>query len=132
MNISLLVDGAPSLPFAYGDIALIQRVLDNLIENALQHTPANGQVRVSLTADSKHISVEIEDSGCGIPEEELPHIFERFYRLDKTRETSSEHAGLGLAIAKRILDLHQNSIWANSKPEQGATFGFQVSVTASA
>lgn len=130
MGIRLLLDCAQSLPFAYGDIALIQRVLDNLIENALQHTPANGQVRVSLTADSKHISVEIADSGCGIPEEELAHIFERFYRLDKTRETSSEHAGLGLAIAKRILDLHQNNIWANSKPEQGATFGFQISVIA--
>jgi len=132
MDIQLVVNSSQSLPFAYGDIALIQRVLDNLIENALQHTPANGQIRVSLTADNKHISVEIADSGCGIPEEKLPHIFERFYRLDKSRNTNGEHAGLGLEIAKRILDLHQNAIWASSKPHQGTTFGFQVSVTANA
>jgi two-component system OmpR family sensor kinase len=132
MDIQLVVKSSKSLPFAYGDIALIQRVLDNLIENALQHTPANGQIRVSLTADNKHISVEIADSGCGIPEEKLPYIFERFYRLDKSRNTNGEHAGLGLAIAKRILDLHQNAIWASSKHQQGSTFGFQVSVTANA
>ena len=132
MDILLVVDCAPSLPFAYGDIGLIQRVLDNLIENALQHTMAKGQVRVSLTADNKHISVEISDSGCGIPQEELPYIFERFYRLDKSRKTGDAHAGLGLAIAKRILDLHKSTIWANSKSQQGATFGFQIPVRANA
>lgn len=126
INVDLAVECPPSLPFAYGDIGLIQRVLDNLIENALQHTPKGGQVRVSLIADNRHISVEISDTGCGIPEDELPHIFERFYRLDKSRKTSSQHAGLGLAIAKRILELHKGSIWANSSAADGATFGFQI------
>jgi len=122
------VDCAPSLPFAYGDIGLIHRVLDNLIDNALQHTQRNGQVKVSLNPKAEHIVVEIKDTGAGIPEEELPHIFDRFYRLDKSRRTSQHHAGLGLAIAKRILDLHHSKIWANSQPQQGTTFGFQVAL----
>ncbi|WP_456448071.1 ATP-binding protein [Thiolapillus sp.] len=126
-NVELLVDCPPLLPFAYGDIGLIQRVLDNLIENALQHTPENGQVRVSLTSDGQNISVEISDTGCGIPREALPHIFDRFYRLDKSRRTGAQHAGLGLAIAKRILELHNGKIWAESRLNEGTTFGFQFS-----
>ncbi|WP_456374987.1 sensor histidine kinase [Thiolapillus sp.] len=126
-QIELRVNCPPSLPFAYGDIGLIQRVLDNLIENALQHTPENGQVRVSLTSDHKNIAVEISDTGCGIPGEELPHIFDRFYRLDKSRRPGDLHAGLGLAIAKRILELHNGHIWARSGLNQGTTFGFQFS-----
>ncbi|WP_373276066.1 sensor histidine kinase [Thiolapillus brandeum] len=124
-RIKLLVECPSSLPFAYGDIGLIQRVLDNLIENALQHTPENGQVRVSLTSDRRNIMVEISDTGCGIPGEALPHIFDRFYRLDKSRQTGPQHAGLGLAIAKRILELHNGRIWARSRLNEGTTFGFQ-------
>jgi len=130
-GIRLLVDRQPLLPFAYGDIGLIQRVLDNLIENALQHTQHGGQVKVSLNADSRHISVEISDTGSGIPSEELPHVFDRFYRLDKSRKTSAQHAGLGLAIAKRIMELHESRIWARSRPNQGTTFVFQVALVSS-
>ncbi len=126
-QVELRVDCPSSLPFAFGDIGLIQRVLDNLIENALQHTPENGQVRVSLTSDSNNIAVEISDTGCGIPGEALPHIFDRFYRLDKSRQTGAQHAGLGLAIAKRILELHNGHIWARSRVDQGTTFGFRFS-----
>ena len=130
-GIRLLVDRQPLLPFAYGDIGLIQRVLDNLIENALQHTQRGGQVKVSLNADSRHISVEISDTGSGIPREELPHVFDRFYRLDKSRKTSAQHAGLGLAIAKRIMELHESRIWAQSQPDRGTTFVFQVALVSS-
>ena len=107
-GVALEVDCAPGLPYAYGDIGLIQRVLNNLIENALCHTRQGGRILVSLTAGSGNVRVAIADTGCGIPDEELPHIFERFYRLDKSRRTSVRHAGLGLAIAKRILDLHHS------------------------
>jgi signal transduction histidine kinase len=129
-DVHLIMDCQPQLPFAYGDIGLIQRVLDNLIENALQHTQRGGEVKVSLNTAGKHISVEISDTGSGIPQEELPYIFERFYRLDKSRKTSAQHAGLGLAIAKRILELHKSRIWAQSQPDRGTTFGFQVSLVA--
>lgn len=125
-GVELEMDCDPALPFAYGDIGLIQRVLNNLIENALRHTRRGGRVRVSLSTDSRHIRVEIADTGCGIPEEELPHIFDRFYRLDKSRRTSARHAGLGLAIAKRILDLHHGTIWARSRSGEGAVFGFEM------
>lgn len=129
-DVHLIMDCQPHLPFAYGDIGLIQRVLDNLIENALQHTQRKGQVQVSLNAAGRHISVEVSDTGSGIPQEELPYIFERFYRLDKSRKTSAQHAGLGLAIAKRIMELHESRIWAQSQPDRGTTFGFQVSLVA--
>jgi signal transduction histidine kinase len=83
---------------------------------------------VSLATDSRHVRVEIADTGCGIPEEELPHIFDRFHRLDKSRPANARHAGLGLAIAKRILELHQGSIWARSRSGEGAVFGFEMAV----
>ena len=116
----------PALPFAYGDIGLIQRVLNNLIENALRHTRPGGRIRVSLSSAAGNIRVAIADNGCGIPEEELPHVFDRFYRLDKSRRTGARNAGLGLAIAKRILDLHNGTIWARSRAGEGAVFGFEV------
>jgi len=125
-GVTLEMDCDPGLPYAYGDIGLIQRVLNNLIENALRHTRRGGRIRVSLSSRSGHIRVAIADSGCGIPEEELPHIFDRFYRLDKSRRTSARHAGLGLAIAKRILDLHHGTIWAQSRAGEGTVFGFEM------
>ena len=125
-QIRLVMDCPLSLPPAWGDIGLIQRVLDNLIENALEHTPPGGQIYLSVAAGSNHVSVEISDTGEGIPEEELPLVFERFYRLDKSRGKGARHAGLGLAIAKRILELHRGRIWAVSRPEHGTTFGFEM------
>ncbi len=131
-NIQLHTDYSGELPFAYGDIALIQRVLDNLIENALRYTPAGGRITLSLNSDSDHITVKVADTGRGIPAEEIPHIFDRFYRLQKSRaqnETSNEqHAGLGLAIVKRIIDLHGGAILAQSRPDHGAEFSFALPV----
>lgn len=113
------------LPNAYGDIGLMQRVLDNLIENALRHTPEGGQVSITLDANPDRLTVKVADNGCGIPPSELPHIFDRFYRMEKNRE-NAEHAGLGLAIAKRILDLHGSDIRADSVLQHGTTFEFYV------
>jgi len=129
-NIQLHTDLSSELPFAYGDIALIQRVLDNLIENALRYTPAGGRITLSLSRDTDNITVKVADTGRGIPAHEIPHIFDRFYRLQKSRaqnEFSNEHhAGLGLAIVKRIIDLHGGTILARSQPDLGTVFSFEL------
>jgi len=124
-GIKLRTQFGVDLPNAYGDIGLMQRVLDNLIENALRHTPEGGQVSITLDANPDKLTVRVADNGCGIPPSELPHIFDRFYRMEKNRE-NAEHAGLGLAIAKRILDLHGSVIRADSKLQHGTTFEFYV------
>lgn len=125
-NIKLEIDVSTDIPFAYGDIGMIQRVLDNLIENAIRHTPESGKVSLSFLANSDKITVKIADTGCGIPQEDLPNIFDRFYRLEKSRQPGNGNAGLGLAIAKRIMELHGTSIEADSKQYFGTTFTFYV------
>lgn len=114
------------LPFAYGDIGLMQRVLNNLIENALRYTPSGGHITLSLCANPDKITVKVADDGDGIPADDLPHIFDRFYRLEKSRATGAGNAGLGLAIVKRILELHGSNIFAASQPQHGTTFTFQL------
>ncbi len=127
-NITLSSDYGHDIPFAYGDIGLIQRVLDNLLQNALRHTPEGGTITLSLDASAENISVRVADTGCGIPEDDLPSIFDRFYRQEKSRQSSASNAGLGLAIAKRILDLHGTGITVSSYLRKGTTFVFQVPV----
>ena len=112
------------LPFVLADIGLIERALENLIQNALQYTPEGGTVTVSLTHEDHKLTVRIADTGCGIPEQDLPNIFDRFYRVD--RHHRSEGAGLGLAITKRIVELHGSSIDAHSRLNAGTTLTFQL------
>jgi len=125
-NVEIVAEFGSNLPFAYGDIGLIQRVLDNLIDNALRYTPDGGRISISLQSDSDNIVVKVADTGQGIPKEEILHIFDRFYRLEKPRTTSNQNAGLGLSIVKRIIDLHGSNIEADSTPNQGTTFSFSL------
>jgi len=106
----------PDLPLVLGDIGLIERVLRNLIDNALRYTPDGGVVAVSARPAGMHAVIEVTDTGVGIPPEDLPRIFERFYRVEKNRETAAGHSGLGLAIVKRIIELHGSTISVTSKP----------------
>jgi two-component system, OmpR family, sensor kinase len=115
----------PDVPFVVGDISLIERLLDNLLENAIRHTPAGGRIDVSVTAAESTIGLEISDTGTGIAYDALPHIFERFY-TDRTRSPSSGGAGLGLAIAKRIVELHGGHIAAHSELGHGTTFTIEL------
>ncbi len=130
------------LPRVWGDIALIERVLENLIDNALRHTPPGGRVAIVPSSDGRFVTVRVADTGCGIPQEDLPYVFERFYRarnglrrsvghdrldgIPESREPNGGGSGLGLAIAKRILELHGTSIAAESAPGAGSTFTFQL------
>lgn len=125
-SIDLKLDLNPKAPQVFGDIAMMQRVLENLLDNGLRHTPSGGSIRIGVSVDSGNVVVQIKDTGCGIPEKDVPRIFERFYQQEKHRSDSNS-AGLGLAIVKRILELHNSVIQVNSKLEKGTTFTFQLS-----
>ena len=99
----------------HGDIGLIERALRNLIENSLRFTPAGGAVRVIVSAGNDRAAVQVTDTGSGINASDLPRIFDRFYRGEKSRSDSG-NAGLGLAIAKRIVELHGSTLTVESKP----------------
>jgi signal transduction histidine kinase len=116
------------LPSVAADIGMIERALSNLIDNALRFTPGGGAVKVELQNHDDKVRVAITDTGCGIPAEEIPLVFERFYRVEKSRGRSSGGAGLGLAIAKRILDLHESEISARSAHNAGTTFAFDLKI----
>ncbi len=98
------------------------RVLQNLVENALQYTPNGGTVAISTHTLNQEAVFEVRDTGIGITTDELPHIFERFYRTDKARSTHTGGAGLGLAITKKIVDGHRGRITVMSQLDQGTTF----------
>jgi len=121
-GVTLSLSVSPDTPFAYGDLGMTERVLDNLLDNAIQHTPAQGTIAVSASSDDRMVSVSIRDSGPGIEADQLPHLFDPFYRGDSA-DKSSQHAGLGLAIAKRIMDLQNGTITA-AKVEGGTGLAF--------
>jgi signal transduction histidine kinase len=113
------------------DIGLVERALSNLIDNAIHYTPEGGRVRVRIDNEHREVCVAVEDTGPGIPEDDLPHIFERFYRVDKSRDRDKGGAGLGLAIAKTILELHDRTLEVESTVGAGTTFRFRLPVEAS-
>lgn len=117
-----------SLPRAVGDVRLIERVLTNLVTNAIHYNQPDGQVSVRLTENDGKITIKIKDSGIGIAEEDLPHVFDRFYRTDKARSSSSGGSGLGLAIVKKILEAHGEQITVQSELAVGTVFSFSLPV----
>lgn len=121
-DIRLYINADKALPFVRADIGLIERALSNLLENALKYTPPGGKVRLELHKQPSGIEVSICDTGQGIPEEDLPFVFERFYRAKGSHDQTG--SGLGLAITKRILALHQQEITVYSQPNQGSSFRF--------
>ena len=108
------------------DAQKVERVLSNLISNAIRHTPANGSIHVSVAPNKKQVEIKVCDTGSGISEEDLPHIFERFYRGDKSRNRSTGGSGLGLAISKRIVQAHDGQINAESEVGKGTCISFTL------
>lgn len=123
-GIKLKAEAPPSLPLVKGDIALIERAISNLIENAIQYSEEKGYVRISLEPGNNKVKISIADSGSGIDEEDLPYIFDRFYRAEKSRAKGNGGTGLGLAIVKTILNLHDQEIYVRNKDSGGAEFYF--------
>lgn len=110
------------VPLVLGDAGLLKQVLVNLLDNAIRYSQENGIVTLSLWSTKKEVAISIEDRGSGIAPEHLPHIFERFYRVDRARDRQSGGAGLGLAIAKEIVDAHQGSLKVWSEVNKGTKF----------
>ena len=127
-QIAMVTKIEKDLPSVNADIGMIERVLENLIENAIQNTPRGGSISLVLRPKAEDIAIQISDTGCGIPAEELSQIFNRFYQLDKSRRSDVGHSGLGLAITKKILELHDRSIDVVSSLDTGTTFSFQLPV----
>ena len=105
-----------------GDRGLLKQLFLNLIENSVRYTPQGGVVSIASEVNDEEALLSVSDSGIGISEEHLPHIFERFYRVDKARSRSEGGSGLGLAICQQITELHQGRIGVRSTEGKGTTF----------
>ena len=121
-NISLQVEISPDLPEIYVDRDRMAQVLDNLLNNAFRYTPKGGRITLYAERVTDGIEIRVQDTGPGISPEELTHVFDRFYRTDKSRQRMSGGSGLGLSIAKSIVEMHDGNIWVESKPGEGSTF----------
>ena len=125
---------ATALPVT-GDPQRLAQVLLNLLSNAMQHTPSGGQITVSaqrVEEDGEHgeeVHVTVQDTGGGIPAEDLPHIFERFYRTDRARSRETGGSGLGLSITRSLVEAHGGRLWARSMEDQGSVFTFALPLT---
>ena len=121
-SLSLTVEMPVELPCVSGDPDLLAQVLTNLVDNAIKYTPPDGHVLIRATTDKDNVQVEVKDTGIGIPPEDLPRVFERFYRVEKARARELGGIGVGLAIVKHIIKAHGGSIKAESIPHQGSAF----------
>jgi two-component system phosphate regulon sensor histidine kinase PhoR len=126
-NVSLQRQPATDLPAVYGDRDRIRRVLVNLADNAIKYNEAGGTVALHATSPSAgEVEFRVVDDGIGIPNEHLPRLTERFYRVDKSRSRNQGGSGLGLAIVKHILGAHDRTLHVESTPGEGSTFRFTL------
>ncbi len=123
-GVELMVDRLTPVPDAVADEARLQQVLSNLVENAIKFTPAGGQVHIDVASREGWLEVSVADPGIGMTPDELHHVFERFYKVN--RSFNHGGTGLGLAIAKHIVQSHGGRIWAESRVGEGSTFTFTI------
>lgn len=123
-GVDLSVQVPNGLPALNADADRLRQVLINLVENALRFTPPNGKITISAASLPQLIEVLVRDTGVGMSVEHLPHLFERFYKVDRSRRDRG--TGLGLAIVKQIVEAHGGQVWAESKEGEGSTFGFTL------
>ena len=116
------------LPVVQGDPDRLEQVFLNLLDNAIRYTPPGGKVWVGLKPVGKYVEVAVRDTGHGIPEAEMPLIWERFYKADKARTRTDAGSGLGLSIAKNIVTLHNGYIGVKNHPEGGCVFTVKLPI----
>ncbi len=127
-GVTLAYDAPAGLPAVMADPDRLGQVLDNLLSNALRYTQAGGLVRVEARRDGSNVLVLVKDTGNGIPPDEIPHLFERFYRADRSRSRSTGGTGLGLSITKHLIEAHGGKVWAESEVGKGSTFYFTLPI----
>jgi two-component system phosphate regulon sensor histidine kinase PhoR len=123
-GLTVVVDLPAGLPPVLADVERVQQVVANLVHNAVKFTPSGGQVTLSAEPVGQEMVISVRDTGVGIPTDDLPRIFERFYKADRAR--SGGGTGLGLAIARHIVQAHGGRIWAESTEGRGSTFYFSL------
>lgn len=133
-ELNIQIESEPDLPLVNVDPDRLVQVLDNLVSNALRHTAAGGQVTLSAAVqdDQQSVVLQVSDTGDGIAVDDLPFVFDRFYRADQSRQRQGAESGLGLAIAKSIVESHGGSISVSSTVGRGATFTITLPVAAAA
>lgn len=119
----------PDMPWVQADIGMIERVLENLIENAIRHTDSGGVIRVTIEPAAERVRVRVSDTGHGIPSEDLPNVFERYYKVSRGEVGDAGSTGLGLAITRHVVELHGGRIQVESTLGVGTTFGFDLPAT---
>ncbi len=129
-RLELRLDLSPDLPTVQSDPDRVRQVLNNLISNALRHTPADGKVEVTAGRRQATVEISVSDTGPGLSAEEIPHVFDRFWRGDKARTRQQGGSGLGLAIAKQLVEAQGGSIGVESEEARGSRFWFTLPVTA--
>ena len=126
-DVRLRIEAPSDLPPVQADVGRLLQVLLNLLGNALRYTPSGGQVTVSAGREAQQMVIRVHDTGIGIAAEHLPFLYERFYRVDKSRTSASGGSGIGLTIAQHLVKAHGGRIWATSPgPGQGSTFSFTL------
>ncbi|OFW59257.1 MAG: hypothetical protein A2V52_00300 [Actinobacteria bacterium RBG_19FT_COMBO_54_7] len=125
-RISLKMDIPPSLPEVTGDQARTSQVLGNLMNNAILYTPEGGCIELNARESDGEVEISVRDTGPGIEKKEIDYVFDRFYRLDKSRTRNSGGTGLGLSIAKALVEAQQGRIWIESEPGKGTNIIFTL------
>lgn len=128
-GLTLNAQVSPNLPPVTMDKQRMAQVINNLLANALRHTPSGGTLSVLVGRSDDHVTITVRDNGEGIAPADLPNVFNRFYRSDRARARSTGGSGLGLAIAKAIVEAHDGSIRVESQPGHGATFTISLPLT---
>lgn len=123
---SIKINTGQELPMALGDEAQLSQVFINLIDNAVKYTPEGGRIEISARSQDGSLHIDVTDTGIGIPDEDIPRIFERFYRVDKARSRELGGTGLGLSIVKHIVQAHCGAVQVKSELGRGSTFSFTI------